>query len=91
MEFSDWPVPELFLACARFTRQPILPTLEFASSLATLLLPLQKKLDQLPAVDIHHAPAKLPSKLHMFAYVSTLDARNKTPLAKSATRIQVKP
>ena len=32
-------------------------------------LSLQKKLDQLPAVDIQHAPAKLPSKLHMFAYV----------------------
>ena len=33
---------------------------------------LQKKLDQLPAVDIQHAPAKLPSKLHMFAYVDFL-------------------
>ena len=36
---------------------------------ALQLLTLQKKLDQLPAVDIQHAPAKLPSKLHMFAYV----------------------
>ena len=35
-------------------------------------LTLQKKLDQLPAVDIQHAPAKLPSKLHMFAYVDFL-------------------
>ena len=33
---------------------------------------LQKKLDQLPAVEIQHAPAKLPSKLHMFAYVDFL-------------------
>ena len=33
---------------------------------------LQKKLDQLPAVDIQHAPAKLPSKLHIFAYVDFL-------------------
>ena len=33
---------------------------------------LQEKLDQLPAVDIQHAPAKLPSKLHMFAYVDFL-------------------
>ena len=33
---------------------------------------LQKNLDQLPAVDIKHAPAKLPSKLHMFAYVDFL-------------------
>ncbi|KNZ59642.1 putative signal peptide protein [Puccinia sorghi] len=31
-------------------------------------LPLQKKLSQLPAVDMQHAPAKLPSKLHLFAY-----------------------
>ena len=31
-----------------------------------------KKLDQLPAVDIQHAPAKLPSKLHIFSYVDYL-------------------
>ena len=37
-----------------------------------LLITLQKKLDQLPAVDIQHAPAKLPSKLHIFAYVDFL-------------------
>ncbi|KNZ56430.1 hypothetical protein VP01_2404g4 [Puccinia sorghi] len=30
---------------------------------------LKKKLAQLPAVDMQHSPAKLPSKLHMFAYV----------------------
>ncbi|KNZ46162.1 hypothetical protein VP01_74g5 [Puccinia sorghi] len=28
-------------------------------------LPLQKKLAQLPAVDMQHAPAKLPSKIHL--------------------------
>ena len=31
-----------------------------------------KKIDQLPAVDMQHAPAKLPSKLHLFAYVDFL-------------------
>ncbi|KNZ53313.1 hypothetical protein VP01_3281g1 [Puccinia sorghi] len=30
---------------------------------------LQKKLTQLPAVNMQHASAKLPSKLHLFAYV----------------------
>ena len=30
---------------------------------------LQKKISQLPAVDMQHAPAKLPSKLHLSAYV----------------------
>ena len=33
---------------------------------------LQKKLSQLPAVDMQHAPAKLPSKLHLSAYVDLL-------------------
>ncbi|KNZ60743.1 hypothetical protein VP01_1506g2 [Puccinia sorghi] len=33
---------------------------------------LQKRISQLPAVDMWHAPAKLPSKLHMFAYVDVL-------------------
>ncbi|KNZ58648.1 uncharacterized protein VP01_1888g2 [Puccinia sorghi] len=35
-------------------------------------LALKKKLAQLPAVDMQHAPAKLPSKLHMSAYVDFL-------------------
>ena len=35
-------------------------------------IPQQKKLDQLPAVDIQHAPDKLPSKLHIFAYIDFL-------------------
>ncbi|KNZ59266.1 hypothetical protein VP01_1770g2 [Puccinia sorghi] len=35
-------------------------------------LPLQKKLDQLHAVEMQHAPAKLPFKLQMFAYVEFL-------------------
>ncbi|KNZ62141.1 ring finger domain protein [Puccinia sorghi] len=35
-------------------------------------LTLQTKLAQLPAADMQHAPAKLPSKLHMFAYVDFL-------------------
>ncbi|KNZ52485.1 hypothetical protein VP01_3559g1 [Puccinia sorghi] len=34
--------------------------------------PLQKKLTQLPAVDKRHDPAKLPSKLHLFACVDVL-------------------
>ncbi|KNZ50129.1 hypothetical protein VP01_4583g1 [Puccinia sorghi] len=34
--------------------------------------PLQEKLDQLPAVDMQHTPANLPSKLHIFAYVDVL-------------------
>ncbi|KNZ62430.1 hypothetical protein VP01_1270g1 [Puccinia sorghi] len=34
---------------------------------------LQKKIGQLPAVDMQHAPAKLPSKLPMFAYVEFLE------------------
>ena len=38
----------------------------------SLILITAKKLDQLPAVDIQHARAKLPSKLHMFAYVDFL-------------------
>ena len=33
---------------------------------------LQKKLNPLPAVDMHHDPAKLPSKLHLSAYVDFL-------------------
>ncbi|KNZ55326.1 hypothetical protein VP01_270g1 [Puccinia sorghi] len=33
---------------------------------------LQEKLDQLPAVDMQHVPAKPPSKLNMFAYVDVL-------------------
>ena len=33
---------------------------------------LQKKLSQLPAVDMQHAPAKLPSKLPLSAYVDLL-------------------
>ncbi|KNZ58159.1 hypothetical protein VP01_1987g3 [Puccinia sorghi] len=33
---------------------------------------LQKKLDQLPAVDMQKAPAKLSSKLHLFEYVNVL-------------------
>ena len=28
-----------------------------------------KKIDHLPAVEIQHSPAKLPSKLHIFAFV----------------------
>ncbi|KNZ52761.1 hypothetical protein VP01_3457g1 [Puccinia sorghi] len=35
-------------------------------------LSLQKKLSQLPGVDMQHAPAKLPSKLHLFSYVDVL-------------------
>ncbi|KNZ52264.1 hypothetical protein VP01_362g6 [Puccinia sorghi] len=37
-----------------------------------LNLSLQKKLDQLHAVDMQHFPAKLPFKLHLFAYVEFL-------------------
>ncbi|KNZ52027.1 hypothetical protein VP01_3723g1 [Puccinia sorghi] len=33
---------------------------------------LQKKLDELHAADMQHAPAKLPSKLHMLSYVEFL-------------------
>ena len=33
---------------------------------------LQKKLSQLPAVEMQNAPAKLPSKLHLSAYVDLL-------------------
>ncbi|KNZ51312.1 hypothetical protein VP01_3g3 [Puccinia sorghi] len=36
---------------------------------ASLIFFSQKKLAQLPAVDMQHAPAKLPSKLHLFACV----------------------
>ncbi|KNZ55611.1 hypothetical protein VP01_2631g1 [Puccinia sorghi] len=36
------------------------------------ILSLQKKHDQLHAVDMQHAPAKLPFKLHIFAYVESL-------------------
>ncbi|KNZ46016.1 hypothetical protein VP01_761g2 [Puccinia sorghi] len=36
-------------------------------------LHFQKKLDPLPAVDMQHAPAKLPSKLHLFACVDVLE------------------
>ncbi|KNZ61595.1 hypothetical protein VP01_1380g3 [Puccinia sorghi] len=32
----------------------------------------KKKLDQLHAIDMQHAPAKLPSKLHMLSYVEFL-------------------
>ncbi|KNZ60711.1 hypothetical protein VP01_1512g2 [Puccinia sorghi] len=35
---------------------------------------LQKKLAQLPAVDMQHAPAKLSSKLHLFAYVDVVQS-----------------
>ena len=35
-------------------------------------LSLQEKLSQLPAVDMQNAPLKLPSKLHLSAYVDFL-------------------
>ncbi|KNZ45219.1 hypothetical protein VP01_8373g1, partial [Puccinia sorghi] len=47
-------------------------TLLKAQRVLLLILALQKKLDQLPAVDMQHASAKLPFKLHMFAYVKCL-------------------
>ncbi|KNZ53624.1 hypothetical protein VP01_3182g1 [Puccinia sorghi] len=40
---------------------------------------LQKKLAQLPVVDMWHAPAKLPSKLHLFACVDVLAQSLCTP------------
>ncbi|KNZ58739.1 putative signal peptide protein [Puccinia sorghi] len=39
-----------------------------SSSHLQFILALQRKLAQLPAVDMQHAPAKLLSKLHLFAY-----------------------
>ena len=40
--------------------------------LFALQLHCKKKLSQLPAVDMQHAPAKLPSKLHLSVYVDLL-------------------
>ena len=37
-----------------------------------MVIHCKKKLSQLPAVDMQHAPAKLPSKLHLSAYVDSL-------------------
>ncbi|KNZ53663.1 hypothetical protein VP01_316g3 [Puccinia sorghi] len=45
------------------------PELVVASIFITLK---KKKLSQWPAVEMQHAPANLPSKLHMFAYVDVL-------------------
>ena len=39
----------------------------------SILLALENKLAQLPVVDVKHAPAKLPSKLHLFAFVNFLE------------------
>ncbi|KNZ61953.1 hypothetical protein VP01_132g6 [Puccinia sorghi] len=39
----------------------------------TFFNPLKKELNQLPAVDMQHAAAKLPSKLHLFACVDFLE------------------
>ncbi|KNZ57501.1 hypothetical protein VP01_2140g2 [Puccinia sorghi] len=45
----------------------------------------KKKLAQLPAVDMQDAPAKLPSKLHMFSYVDMLEQSLCTSLFCSGT------
>jgi len=50
----------------------VLAMLTCSLACASHQLSLQKKLDQLPAVDIQHAPTKLPYKLCMFAYVDFL-------------------
>ncbi|KNZ43645.1 hypothetical protein VP01_9g3 [Puccinia sorghi] len=45
----------------------------------------KKKLDQLHAVDIQNPPAKLPFKLHMFAYVEFLAQSLKVGVTKAAS------
>ena len=42
------------------------------SNLVFSSIALQEKLSQLPAVDMQHAPVKLPSKLNLSAYVDSL-------------------
>ncbi|KNZ47527.1 hypothetical protein VP01_632g2 [Puccinia sorghi] len=52
----------------------LIQCLKIFRALGTLIqkLTLQKKLSQLPTVDMQHAPAKLSSKLHLFECVDVL-------------------
>ena len=66
------------MLCTYFTAQStviLLMVLELQQSTRSsrnLGVGTAKKLSQLPAVDMQHAPAKLPSKLHLSAYVDLL-------------------
>ncbi|KNZ57969.1 hypothetical protein VP01_2028g1 [Puccinia sorghi] len=66
-EFSTFPfrIPSLQLLYHYSTISPLLSAIDEHA--------LQKKLAQLPAVDMWHAPAKLSSKLHLFACVDVLE------------------
>ncbi|KNZ46543.1 hypothetical protein VP01_717g1 [Puccinia sorghi] len=50
-----------------------------ADSSVNKTVALQEELAQLPSVEMQHAAAKLPSKLHMFAYVDVLAQSLWTP------------
>ncbi|KNZ54116.1 hypothetical protein VP01_303g4 [Puccinia sorghi] len=77
----NYLIPVIFIACKSFLAYSTSRKKKWIFTLCVkhgnllkfcVLLALPNKLAQLPAVDMQNAPAKLPSKVHMFAYLDVL-------------------